>query len=356
MGHWLLGHCGPSLWLGALASAKGEGERPRVLRCGPSGLRAGDGLHGGDEGMWYGHPATLCRRARPSCCRLRGSPRAHPRPADVGDPAQELAQRHWEVFVGTGKRRLPERERVSAGTERPGHGVTAKKEKEAALTEICLFLTRACARLLQHPMAHPAPFARARKTPAALGGSGWPGRGTGSGRQLPTGWWSVRNSTSSRSTSQIHEETDRQTDRAAGRGGRVPEDGERAGWRRRARSEAARRAQWRAEAGSPRVARKHRAAPARHLRSGHRLRGVLVLVVVGTCQEAEAGRWGSSGVGVQSPLLAAPGARGRGPGSSFRAGVAWLAVAPPLGAPRGQGSLLLWGAGAEAGRLVTKEC
>lgn len=49
----------PSLWAGTLASAKGEGERPCVLRCGPTGLRAGDGLRGGDEGRWYGHPATL---------------------------------------------------------------------------------------------------------------------------------------------------------------------------------------------------------------------------------------------------------------------------------------------------------
>lgn len=125
-----------------LASAKGEGERPCVLRCGPTGLRAGDGLHGGDEGKWYGHPATLRRWARPSSCRLRGSPRAHPRPADVGDPAQELAQRHWEVFVETGKRRLPERERISAGMGmNRGDGITAKKEKEAVFTEICLFLT-----------------------------------------------------------------------------------------------------------------------------------------------------------------------------------------------------------------------
>lgn len=238
MGHWLLGHHGPSLWQGTLASAKGEGERPCVLRCSPTGLRAGDGLHGGDEGKWYGHPATLCRWARLSSCRLWGSSRAHPRPADVGDPAQELAQRHWEVFVGTGKRRLPERERVSASTGmNQGDGSTAKKENEAVFTEICLFLTRVCARLLQHPTAHPVlqgshgPHTLCEGQETLHGSGGFWGQELHRPR-LGCGLWqtpangsrshmSVRKSTSSRSTSQIHGETDRPADR----GGRVPEDG-----------------------------------------------------------------------------------------------------------------------------------
>lgn len=162
-----------------------------------------------------------------------------------------------------------------------------------------------------------------------------------------------RKTTSTRSTSQIHAETDRQTGRP-----RRARPGERVGWRRQARSEAPRRPKRRAEQVAPRGAEAPGSASA--------------ALTVGApaprrgAGEAKAGRWGSSGAEVQSPLLTALRARGRGPGSSFRAGVVCPVPRSPRcpprahrlrwGAPRGQGSLLLWGAGAEAGRLITKEC
>lgn len=120
-----------------------------------------------------------------------------------------------------------------------GDGITAKKEKEAVFTEICLFLTRVCARLLQHPTAHPVlqgshgphTLCEGQENPHGSG-EFWgqellrPRLGRGLWQTPANGSWShtsVRKSTSSRSTSQIHGETDRQTGRPrrARPGGRV---------------------------------------------------------------------------------------------------------------------------------------
>lgn len=95
----------PSLWPGTLASAKGEGERPHVLRC---GLRAGDGLHGGHEGRWYGHPATL----------------------------QQSEQRRWDETRRTIHRMKPLRPAISAAhllweQDRPGRSALPEQVSTA---------------------------------------------------------------------------------------------------------------------------------------------------------------------------------------------------------------------------------
>lgn len=93
----------------------------------------GYGLHGSGEGSWDGHPATLRWRARPRSCHVPGSSRAHPRLADVGDPAKELAQRQGDFFGGTGKRRGQGTSSAAQGwgcAGRPSQGAGAAWEPE----------------------------------------------------------------------------------------------------------------------------------------------------------------------------------------------------------------------------------
>lgn len=109
-------------------SPPGERSARRKPRQQPRAPRR-RGNPGSKERDWKGW-RYLRRRARPRSCRVPGSPRAHPRLADVGDPAKELAHRQGDFFGGTGKRRLPERARVIAGEGKSGRkGVTTRKKR-----------------------------------------------------------------------------------------------------------------------------------------------------------------------------------------------------------------------------------
>lgn len=145
-----------------------------------------------------------------------------------------------------------------------GDGIMTKKEEEAGFTEICLFLTRACARLLQHPMAHPVlqgsrgphTLCEGQENPHGQGvlGAGAVQTQAGARALADTCQWVMETHECEEiNLKQKHfpdTRRDRQTDRptAAGVSRRT---GERVGWRRQARSEAPWRAKRQEEAGPP---------------------------------------------------------------------------------------------------------
>lgn len=214
----------------------------------------------------------------------------------------------------------------------------------------------------------PIPFVRVRKTPTA--GGFWvqelcrPRLGHGLWQTPANGSWShmsVRKSTSSRSTSQIHGETDTQT----GRLRQVRPRGQVSGWagggRHAAKPLDGRSSERRqvpphgAEAPGSASAALTVGAPAPRRGGGD--------VPGGQDREmGQLGGWGaeppsrcteSAWKGSRQQLQGWRGVSGRPVPRSPRC--------PPLahwlqwGAPQGQGHLLLWGAGAEASRLITKE-